>query len=278
MEFETSEPATNESPPPSPVLAKVPPLKSLHLRKWMIRSLVIIATAMTIAIAAVVIISKTIPSPPPAVSLHDPIPETPINQDAIITAAELAAQIPDVDQYNVEPNTAETIPPSNTNQVPENEPPPPNAAELAALIQQLNASLQRADDATLYLETRVGALENNLEGIKTVDRRMAELTEEVSSLKSQSRKLYSLIENSNATPTQAIAPATAISTVPPFTLVAIDRWHNEWNAVLEMQGKLAMLTPESERAGWQLVKIEPTARKALFRNREGIDHELKITR
>ena len=278
MEFETSEPATNESPPPSPVLAKVPPLKSLHLRKWMIRSLVIIATAMTIAIAAVVIISKTIPSPPPAVSLHDPIPETPINQDAIITAAELAAQIPDVDQYNVEPNTADTIPPSNTNQVPENEPPPPNAAELAALIQQLNASLQRADDATLYLETRVGALENNLEGIKTVDRRMAELTEEVSSLKSQSRKLYSLIENSNATPTQAIAPATAISTVPPFTLVAIDRWHNEWNAVLEMQGKLAMLTPESERAGWQLVKIEPTARKALFRNREGIDHELKITR
>ena len=278
MEFETSEPATNESPPPSPVLAKVPPLKSLHLRKWMIRSLVIIATAMTIAIAAVVIVSKTIPSPPPAVSLHDPIPETPINQDAIITAAELAAQIPDVDQYNVEPNTADTIPPSNTNQVPENEPPPPNAAELAALIQQLNASLQRADDATLYLETRVGALENNLEGIKTVDRRMAELTEEVSSLKSQSRKLYSLIENSNATPTQAIAPATAISTVPPFTLVAIDRWHNEWNAVLEMQGKLAMLTPESERAGWQLVKIEPTARKALFRNREGIDHELKITR
>ena len=244
----------------------------------MIRSLVIIATAMTIAIAAVVIVSKTIPSPPPAVSLHDPIPETPINQDAIITAAELAAQIPDLDQYNVEPNTAETIPPSNTNQVPENEPPPPIAAELAALIQQLNASLQRADDATLYLETRVGALENNLEGIKTVDRRMAELTEEVSSLKSQSRKLYSLIENSNATPTQAIAPATAISTVPPFTLVAIDRWHNEWNAVLEMQGKLAMLTPESERAGWQLVKIEPTARKALFRNREGIDHELKITR
>ena len=278
MEFETSEPATNESPPPSPVPAKVPSLKPLHLRKWMIRSLVIIATAMTIAIAAVVIVSKTIPSPPPAVSLHDPIPETPINQDAIITAAELAAQIPDVDQYNVEPNTAETIPPSNTNQVPENEPPPPNAAELAALIQQLNASLQRADDATLYLETRVGALENNLEGIKTVDRRLAELTEEVSSLKSQSRKLYTLIENSNATPTQAIAPATAMSTVPPFNLVAIDRWHNEWNAVLEMQGKLAMLTPESERAGWQLVKIEPTARKALFRNREGIDHELKITR
>ena len=278
MEFETSEPATNESPPPSPVMAKVPSLKSLHLRKWMIRSLVIIATAMTIAIAAVVIVSKTIPSPPPAVSLHDPIPETPINQDAIITAAELAAQIPDVDQYNVEPNTADTIPPSNTNQVPENEPPPPNAAELAALIQQLNASLQRADDATLYLETRVGALENNLEGIKTVDRRLAELTEEVSSLKSQSRKLYSLIENTNSTPTQAIAPATAMSTVPPFNLVAIDRWHNEWNAVLEMQGKLAMLTPESERAGWQLVKIEPTARKALFRNREGIDHELKITR
>ena len=278
MEFETSEPTTKETSSPSPVMAKVPSFQSLRLRKWMKRSLVIIATATAVATAAVIIVPKTIPTPPPAVSLHDPIPETPINQDAIITAAELAAQIPDVDQYNVEPNTAETIPPSNTNQVPENEPPPLNAAKLAPLIEQLTASLQRADDATLYLETRVGALENNLQGIKTVDRRLAELTEEVSSLKSQSRKLYSLIETSNAPPTQASAPTTAISTVPPFTLVAIDRWQNEWNAVLEMQGKLAMLTPEAERAGWQLVKIEPTARKALFRNRDGIDHELKITR
>ena len=278
MEFETSEPTTKETSSPSPVMAKVPSFQSLRLRKWMKRSLVIIATATAVATAAVIIVPKTIPTPPPAVSLHDPIPETPIEQDATLTAAELAAQIPAVDQYNVEPTPVTNTPPSNPIPVAENNPPSPNAAELAALIQQLTASLQRADDATLYLETRVGALENNLQEIKTVDRRLVELTEEVSSLKSQSRKLYSLIETSSSPPTQALAPETASSTVPPFTLIGIDRWHNEWNAVLEMQGKLVMLTPEAERAGWQLVKIEPTARKALFRNREGIDHELKITR
>ena len=278
MEFETSEPTTKETSTPSPVMAKVPSFQSLRLRKWMKRSLVIIATATAVATAAVIIVPKTIPTLPPAVSLHDPIPETPIEQDATLTAAELAAQIPAVDQYSVEPTPVTNTPPSNPIPVTENNPPSPNAAELAALIQQLTASLQRADDATLYLETRVGALENNLQEIKTVDRRLVELTEEVSSLKSQSRKLYSLIETSNSPPTQALAPETAISTVPPFTLIGIDRWQNEWNAVLEMQGKLAMLTPEAERAGWQLVKIEPTARKALFRNRDGIDHELSIKR
>ena len=260
-------------------MAKVPSFQSLRLRKWMKRSLVIIATATAVATAAVIIVSKTIPTPPPAVSLHDPIPETPIDQDATLTAAELAAQIPAVDQYNVEPPPVTNTPPKSTrHRLQKTIHPrrtPPNSQ---TLIQQLNASLQRADDATLYLETRVGALENNLQEIKTVDRRLLELTEEVSSLKSQSRKLYSLIETSSSPPTQSLAPETASSTVPPFTLIGIDRWHNEWNAVLEMQGKLVMLTPEAERAGWQLVKIEPTARTALFRNREGIDHELKITR
>ena len=259
-------------------MAKVPSFQSPRLRKWMKRSLVIIAIATAVATAAVIIVSKTIPSTPTAVSLHDSIPETPIEPDATLTAAELVAQAPPVDQYNVEPTPVTNTPPSNPIPAPKNNPPSPNAAELAALIQQLNASLQRSDDATLYLETRVGALENNLEEIKTVDRRLVELTEEVSSLNSQSRKLYSLIETSSSPPPQALAPETAISSVPPFTLIAIDRWQNEWNAVLEMQGKLVMLTPEAERAGWQLVKIEPTARKALFRNRDGIDHELSIKR
>ena len=280
MESDTSEPTTKETSTPSPVMAKVPSFQSPRLRKWLKRALMQIAAGTVVAIVLVsaVYFFKTTSLPTPTVSLDDPLSETHINQTASLTAAELAAQLPVVDQYNVEPTPVTNTPPSNPIPVAESNPPSPNAAELAALIQQLTASLQRADDATLYLETRVGALENNLQEIKTVDRRLAELTEEVSSLKSQSRKLYSLIETSSSPPTQALAPETASLTVPPFTLIGIDRWHNEWNAVLEMQGKLVMLTPEAERAGWQLVKIEPTARKALFRNREGIDHELKITR
>ena len=202
MEFETNEPSAQESQTPSPVMAKVPSFQSPRLRKWMKRSLVIIAIATAVATAAVIIVSKTIPSAPPAVSLHDPIPETPIEQDATLTAAELAAQVPPVDQYNVEPTPVTNTPPSNPISAPENNQPSPATAELAALIQQLTASLQRADDATLYLETRVGALENNLQEIKTVDRRLVELTEEVSLLKSQSRKLYSLIETSSSPPRQ----------------------------------------------------------------------------
>ena len=59
---------------------------------------------------------------PPAVSLHDPIPETPIDQDATLTAAELAAQIPAVDQYSVEPTPVTNTPPSNPIPVTENNP------------------------------------------------------------------------------------------------------------------------------------------------------------
>ena len=279
MDFETSETPDMEQDLSVPVTAKASAFLSHRTRKWLIRSAVVIAILIAVAIAGITAYSKLVPALP-TLSLQDSSPETLVDPTPPITASELAAQVPETDRYPVEADPTQQSAASNQN-IPDTQaqPPPVLTSELSELIQQLNFALQRADDATLYLETRVSALEKNLEGMKSVDHRLEELTGEVSSLQANTRKLYGLIETFN----QPQAPTNAITSaidddVPAFTLIAIDRWQNEWYAILELQGKMAMIKPNAERAGWRLIKIEPKARKALFRNRGGIDHELEITR
>ena len=288
MEFENNETPDLDPDLSAPVEKKPAAFLAPRMRKWLIRSAVAITILIVVAIAGIFTYTKTVTSFP-TTSMQDPSLETPVDPTLPITASELAAQVPETDRYPVKadaPVSATGDYPthqsaaSNSN-IPDTQvPPTPDPTpELAELIQSLKYALQRADDATLYLEIRVSALEKNLEGMKSVDHRLEELTGEVSSLQNHTRKLTGLIETFNPAPTQTSVSASAIDgDVPPFTLIAIDRWQNEWNAILEMQGKMAMIQPNAERAGWQLIKIEPTARKALFRNRGGIDHELEITR
>ena len=279
MEFETSETPDLEQDLSAPVEKKPAAFLAPRMRKWLIRSAVAITILIVVAIAGIFAYTKTVTSFPTA-SMQEPSPETSADTTLPITASELAAQVPETDRYPVEADPTHQSATSNSN-IPDTQvPPTPDPTpELAELIQSLKYALQRADDATLYLEIRVSALEKNLEGIKSVDHRLEELTGEVSALQNHTRKLTGLIETFNPAPAPASFSASAIdSDVPPFTLIGIDRWQNEWNAVLEMQGKMAMIQPNAERAGWRLIKIEPTARKALFRNRGGIDHELEITR
>ena len=289
MEFENNETPDLEPDLSAPVEKKSAAFLAPRMRKWLIRSAVAVTILIVVAIAGIIAYTKNVTSFP-TTSMQGPSPETPVDSTLPITASELAAQVPETDRYPVEaeaPVSATGDYPtsqsaaSNPNN-PDTQPPSPHAptSELSDLIQQLNFALQRADDATLYLETRVSALEENLKGMKTVDHRLEELTGEVSSLQATTRKLYGLIETFNPPPSPPanVIPAAIAGDVPPFTLIGIDRWQNEWNAVLEMQGKIAMIKPNAERAGWRLIKIEPKARKALFRNRGGIDHELEITR
>ena len=279
MEFETSETTGNEQDLSAPVEKKPAAFLAPRMRKWLIRSAVAITILIVVAIAGIFAYTKTVTSFPTA-SMQEPSPETSADTTLPITASELAAQVPETDRYPVEADPTHQPAASNSN-IPDTQvsPTPDPTPELAELIQSLKYALQRADAATLYLEIRVSALEKNLEGMKSVDHRLQELTGEVSSLQNHTRKLTGLIETFNPAPAPASFSASAIdSDVPPFTLIGIDRWQNEWNAVLEMQGKMAMILPNAERAGWRLIKIEPTARKALFRNRGGTDHELEITR
>ena len=279
MEFETSETPNLEPDLSAPVEKKPAAFLAPRMRKWLIRSAVAITILIVVAIAGIFAYTKTVTSFPTA-SRQAPSAETSADTTLPITASELAAQVPETDRYPVEADPTHQPAAPNSN-IPDTQvPPTPDPTpELAELIQSLKYALQRADDATLYLEIRVSALEKNLEGMKSVDHRLEELTGEVSALQNHTRKLTGLIETFNPAPAPASFNASAIdSDVPPFTLIGIDRWQNEWNAILEMQGKMAMILPNAERAGWRLIKLEPTARKALFRNRGGIDHELEITR
>ena len=63
---------------------------------------------------------------------------------------------------------------------------------------------------------------------------------------------------------------------PPFRLIAIDRWQNRWNAVIELDGRISIIEPQSSRAGWQLLTIDPSSQSTLFRSRSGKEVKLEI--
>ena len=88
------------------------------------------------------------------------------------------------------------------------------------------------------------------------------------------QKMDAMTEAAPTNPTPI--PATSSMDVPPFRLIAIDRWENEWNAVLELNGKVSMILPQSARAGWKLLRISPQERTALFRSRSGTEAQLSV--
>ena len=63
---------------------------------------------------------------------------------------------------------------------------------------------------------------------------------------------------------------------PPFRLIAIDRWENQWNAVIELDGRIAMIQPKEIRAGWKLLEIIPSKASAVFSSNSGTQATLKV--
>ena len=51
---------------------------------------------------------------------------------------------------------------------------------------------------------------------------------------------------------------------PPFQLIGIDRWNNEWNAVVLFGNKMTMLGQDETRAEWTLSEIDAANRQAHF--------------
>ena len=63
---------------------------------------------------------------------------------------------------------------------------------------------------------------------------------------------------------------------PPFRLIAIDRWENQWNAVIELDGRITMIQPQDSRSGWKLLRLHPTKGSAVFRSGSGNQATLEI--
>ena len=149
---------------------------------------------------------------------------------------------------------------------------PPANAEYEELLEEVKQRLHQNNDADLYLADQFAELQKLVISIQTSQTIVAE------SLENRMIELAQKFESmSEAAPTEAAPiPSTSSMDVPPFRLIAIDRWENEWNAVLELNGKISMLAPQSARAGWKLLQISPQTRTALFRSRNGTEAQLTV--
>ena len=144
--------------------------------------------------------------------------------------------------------------------------------EYEELLEEVRHQLRQNNDADLYLADQVAELQKLVISLQTGQTIVAESLE--NSMNELAQKIDALPAAAPAEP--APIPSTSSMDVPPFRLIAIDRWENEWNAVLELNGKISMLAPQSARAGWKLLRISPQNRTALFRSRNGTEAQLTV--
>ena len=144
--------------------------------------------------------------------------------------------------------------------------------EYEELLEEVRHQLRQNNEADLYLADQFTELQKLVISLQTGQTIVADSLE--NRMNELAQKIDAMPEAAPTEPTPI--PSTSSSDVPPFRLIAIDRWENEWNAVLALNGKVSMLVPQSARAGWKLLRISPQNRTALFRSRSGTEAQLTV--
>ena len=144
--------------------------------------------------------------------------------------------------------------------------------EYEELLEEVRHQLRQNNDADLYLADQFAQLQKLVISLQTGQTIVAESLE--NRMNELAQKIDAMPEAAPNEP--APIPSTNSMDVPPFRLIAVDRWENEWNAVIELNGKISMLVPQSARAGWKLLRISPQNRTALFRSRSGTEAQLTV--
>ena len=260
--------------PPTPA-ADPEPVRSqsrrLPARKMIFWSLVVIVVFFLVAGAAAIWLYQ-----PPLAQLQTSTVES---AETLMTAQEVvnAEPLPVSEtvaqgQPGFSPDELENIPLPVGGVNESEEGLPPAKTEYEELLEEVRHQLRQNNDADLYLAEQFAELQKLVISIQTgqtivaesLEKRMNELAQKIDAM-------------SEATLTEpAPIPSTSSMDTPPFRLISIDRWENEWNAVLELNGKVSMLAPQSARAGWKLLRISPLNRTALFRSRSGTEAQLTV--
>ena len=274
----TDNPETEEMPllddPPTPA-ADPEPVRNrsrrLPARKMIFWSLVVIVVFFLVAGAAAIWLYQ-----PPLAQLQTSAAES---AETLMTAQEVVNAEPlpvsetaALGQPGLSPDDLENVP-FPVGGVNESEEGLPRAkTEYEELLEEVRHQLRQNNDADLYLADQFAELQKLVISLQTGQTIVAE------SLENRMNELAQKIDfMSEAAPTEtAPSSSTSSSDVPPFRLIAIDRWENEWNAVLELNGKVSMILPQSARAGWKLLRISPQERTALFRSRSGTEAQLTV--
>ena len=259
------------SPPtadPEPVLSQS---RRLPARKLIFWSLVVIVVFFLVAGAAAIWLYQ-----PPLVQLQTSAVES---AETLMTAQEVvnAEPLPVSEtvaqgQPGLSPDELENVPLPVGGFNESEEGLPLANTEYEELLEEVKYQLRQNNDADLYLAEQVAELQKLVISIQTGQTIVAENLE--NRMIDLAQKIDVMSEAGSTEP--APNSSTSSSDVPPFRLIAIDRWENEWNAVLELNGKISMLAPQSARAGWKLLRISPQNRTALFRSRSGTEAQLTV--
>ena len=274
----TDNPEIEEMPlldDPPPLTADPEPVRSqsrrLPARKLIFWSLVVIVVFFLVAGAAAIWLYQ-----PPLAQLQTSTVES---AESLMTAQEVvnAEPLPVSEtvaqaQPGLSPDELESVPLPVGGFNESEEGLPLANTESEELLEEVKYQLRQNNDADLYLADQMAQIQKLVISIQTSQTIVAE------SLENRMIELAQKIDTmSEAVPTDpAPSSSTSSSDVPPFRLIAIDRWENEWNAVLELNGKISMLAPQSARAGWKLLRISPQNRTALFRSRSGTEAQLTV--
>lgn len=190
-----------------------------------------------------------------------------------IVAADLSQSPSDVSFSNpvlLETAAATLVQPQET-EMPATEPTP----TVIAILEEIKTLIEQQNDAFLYFDDRLEPFTNlvpELESAISLQSSVAELMERrMSNLETQVSDLAEIFTDIDT------ATSEDTNSKPPFRLIAIDRWNNEWNAVIQLDGKISMIGPQASRVGWLLVEIDPNEQTALFRTASGEEVKLEIS-
>ena len=198
---------------------------------------------------------------PQATFVSEPIAYVPITPAELVDAAPPAETVPPVLEPISEP-VQPTQPPTESRLVILEAAVERNSALLEKVEQVLTAN----NGADLYMAEKLDLIVD----VKTIVESLLAMSHQVST------EIAGLAPTAFAAPNW-ITENPSPQTEPPFELIAIDRWQRAWYAVLALNGHVTMVAPPDSRAGWELVSLEPMARKALFRNAaSGTEHELQV--
>ena len=271
-------PETEEMPllngPPLPAADPEPvrsPSRRVPARKMIFWSLAVVVVFFLVAGAAAIWLYQPTLAQLQTSAVESA--ETPMTAQQVVNAEALpVSETAALDPPGLSPAELENVPLPAGGVNESEEGLPPAKTEYEELLEEVKHQLRQNNDADLYLADRVAELQKLVISLQTGQTIVAE------SLENRMNDLAQKIDvMSEASPTDpAPIRSTGSMDVPPFRLIAVDRWENEWNAVLELNGKVSMLAPQSARAGWKLLRISPQGRTALFRSRSGTEVQLTV--
>ncbi|MDE0310043.1 MAG: hypothetical protein OXI60_09470 [Acidiferrobacterales bacterium] len=229
------------------------------VRRMVVISTVIIAVLATCTLAYRLFFTEPLPSQPSA-SVREIVDADTPTSDSQTSVSTLQQESPQ----------------NSTTPVPLQPPQPEPIVnpELQKLLSEIPYEQRQTRDALVYFDDRIDSLIELKPSIESLvsgqGKTINALETRMMAIENALREFADTLEVNN-TDSEKVADSR-----PPFNLIAVDRWENQWNAVIELDGRITMIQPEDSRAGWKLLKINPSTASAEFHSDSGTQAILKV--